>query len=342
MTSPLADNPFLRTTNLADARLGAQAIHCTDDFFADMNRMLQNHEPVWKEGIYDDNGKWMDGWESRRKRSLGHDHCTVRLALPGIIQGLNIDTRFFTGNYAPSVSLEACYLAEGDPNETTQWTPVLASVSLQGDQQHIYAVNDTQVYSHVRLHMYPDGGVARLRVYGKVVKDWQALAGQTIDLAAMQNGGRAIACSDEHFGRMENILAPGRGINMGDGWETARRRQPGFDWVIVALGVAGTVQSIDIDTAHFKGNFPDSCSIQGALVEGGSDDQLAAQSLYWQELLPSQKLSMDNIHHFKEQLNALGNITHVRLNIFPDGGVSRLRIYGQITQDELLRADDSR
>ena len=323
-------NPYARMTNLADARLGAEAIQSTDDFFADMNRMLQHHAPVWKEGVYDDNGKWMDGWESRRKRGPGHDHCTVRLALPGRIKGINIDTSYFTGNYAPSASLEACYVADGDPTDATQWQEILSSQSLQGDSQHIHAVDSDQVYSHVRLHMYPDGGIARLRVYGEVVKDWQQLAGQKIDLAAMENGGRALLCSDEHFGVMENILAPGRGINMGDGWETARRREPGFDWVIIALGVPGEVSEIEVDTAHFKGNFPDSCNIQGAYVEGGSDEQMAAQSLYWPEILPSQKLQMDHIHQFRDELTAQGPITHVRLNIFPDGGVSRLRIRGKV------------
>lgn len=324
-------NPYARMTNLADARLGAQAIHCTDDFFAPMERMLQHQEPVWKEGVYDDHGKWMDGWESRRKRELGHDHCTVCLALPGRIKGLNIDTRYFTGNYAPSVSLEACYVAKGDPTETTQWQVILDSVSLQGDSQHLHAVDDDNVYTHVRLHMYPDGGVARLRVYGEVVKDWQQMADQKIDLAAMENGGRALLCSDEHFGVMENILAPGRGINMGDGWETARRREPGFDWVIIALGTAGQVSEIEVDTAHFKGNFPDTCSIQGAYVDGGSDEQMAAQSLYWPELLPAQKLTMDHIHQFRDELVIQGPITHVRLNIFPDGGISRLRIRGKVS-----------
>ncbi len=323
-------NPYARMTNLADARLGAEAIHSTDDFFADMNRMLQHHAPVWKEGVYDDNGKWMDGWESRRKRGPGHDHCTVRLALPGRIKGINIDTSYFTGNYAPSASLEACYVADGDPTDATQWQEILSSQSLRGDSQHIHAVDNDQVFSHVRLHMYPDGGIARLRVYGEVVKDWQQLVGEEIDLAAMENGGRALLCSDEHFGVMENILAPGRGINMGDGWETARRREPGFDWVIIALGVPGEVSEIEVDTAHFKGNFPDSCNIQGAYVEGGSDEQMAAQSLYWPEILPSQKLQMDHIHQFRDQLTAQGPITHVRLNIFPDGGVSRLRIRGKV------------
>ena len=305
MTDQPSNNPYARMTNLADARLGAEAIHCTDDFFADMNRMLQSHDPVWKEGVYDDTGKWMDGWESRRKRQQGHDHCTVRLGLPGRIRGINFDTTYFTGNYAPSVSLEACYVAQGDPTDDTAWQPVQTALNLLGDSHHIQAVNCDQVFSHVRLHIYPDGGIARLRIYGEVVKDWTA---QTKD----------------------NILAPGRGINMGDGWETARRRIPGFDWVIVALGHGGTVSDIEVDTAHFKGNFPDSCSIQGAFVDGGSDEQMAAQSLYWPELLPSQKLGMDQIHHFSNEVQELGPITHVRLNIFPDGGVSRLRIKGRI------------
>lgn len=325
-----AANPFARMTNLADARLGAEAIHCTDDFFADMSRMLQTHDPVWKEGVYDDNGKWMDGWESRRKRQQGHDYCTVRLGLPGRIRGLNIDTSFFTGNYAPSVSLEACYLAAGDPTEHTQWQTVQAALNLQGDSHHIQTINCEAVFSHVRLHIFPDGGVARLRVYGEVVKDWAAQAHDLVDLAALGNGGRALLCSNEHFGTMENILAPGRGINMGDGWETARRRIPGFDWVIVALGHAGTVSEIEVDTAHFKGNFPDSCSIQAAFVEGGSDEQMAAQSLYWPELLPSQKLSQHQIHGYLNEVQDLGPVTHVRLNIFPDGGISRLRIKGRL------------
>jgi len=324
------NNPYARMTNLADARLGAEAIHCTDDFFADMNRMLQNHDPVWKEGVYDDTGKWMDGWESRRKRQQGHDHCTVRLGLPGRIRGLNIDTSFFTGNYAPSVSLEACYMEQGDPTDDTQWQEVQPALNLQGDSHHIQAINCDDVFTHVRLHMYPDGGVARLRIYGEVVKDWSAQTDDLVDLAAMGNGGRALLCSDEHFGTMDNILAPGRGINMGDGWETARRRIPGFDWVIIALGHAGTVSEIEVDTAHFKGNFPDSCSIQAAFVEGGSDEQMASQSLYWSELLPSQKMSMDHIHTYTNEVANLGPVTHVRLNIFPDGGVSRLRIKGQI------------
>ena len=318
--------------NLASRRLGSDVIFVTDDWFAEANRMLNPEPPVWKEGVYDDNGKWMDGWESRRKRQAGYDHAIVRLGVPGVIRAVDIDTTFFTGNYPPSASLQACFCAEGDPHSDSEWTEILPSVALQGDSQHLHELNSDQPWTHLRLNIYPDGGVARLRVYGVPYKDWSdQSADETVDLAAALNGGRALACNDQHFGHMSNLIQPGRGINMGDGWETARRRTPGFDWVILALGHKGTIEEVVIDTLHFKGNYPDRCSIQAACVEGGADEHMQAQSLYWQELLPSQKLEMHREHVFKEQLQALGPVTHVRVNIFPDGGISRVRLLGKIS-----------
>ncbi|OLQ73308.1 allantoicase [Photobacterium proteolyticum] len=320
---------FEQYVNLADEKIGAVAIYATDDFFADKSRLISSAQPVFKEDLYDDNGKWMDGWESRRKREEGYDYCIVRLGFAGTIKGLDIDTSFFTGNYPPSASVDACYSLDGDPTEATEWQEILPSQSLQGDSHHEHTVDNEQVFTHVRLNIYPDGGVARLRVYGLPSVDWDKTAADVeVDLAALENGGRALACSDEHFGKKANILRPGRGENMGDGWETARRRTPGNDWVIVALGHPGTVNKVAVDTAHFKGNFPDSCSIQAAYVQGGTDDQVATQSLFWRELLPSQKLAADSIHEFSDQVNDIGPITHVRLNIFPDGGISRLRLFG--------------
>lgn len=325
--------PFEKFVNLADERLGSKVISVTDEWFAAANRMLQPTPAVWKEGVFDDNGKWMDGWESRRKRFEGYDHAVIRLGVPGSIKGVDIDTSFFTGNFPPSASIDGCFVAEGDPNDDTQWTEVLASVELQGNSHHYHEINDDRPYTHLRLNIYPDGGVARLRVHGIPFRDWaQQNPNEQVDLAAALNGGRALACSDEHFGRMSNILNPGRGVNMGDGWETGRRRTPGNDWVIVALGHAGIVEQIVVDTLHFKGNYPESCSIQGAFVKGGTDSQIATQSLYWRELLPSQKLQMHNEHTFIEQIKELGPITHVRLNIFPDGGVSRLRLLGKVAK----------
>lgn len=325
--------PFEKFVNLADERLGSKVISVTDEWFAAASRMLQPTPAVWKEGVFDDNGKWMDGWESRRKRFEGYDHAVIRLGVPGSIKGVDIDTSFFTGNFPPSASLDGCFVAEGEPNDDTQWTEVLSSVELQGNSHHYHEISDERPYTHLRLNIYPDGGVARLRVYGIPFRDWaKQNPDEQVDLAAALNGGRALACSDEHFGRMSNILNPGRGVNMGDGWETGRRRTPGNDWVIVALGHAGIVEKIVVDTLHFKGNYPESCNIQAAFVKGGTDSQIATQSLYWRELLPSQKLQMHNEHTFIEQIKELGPITHVRLNIFPDGGVSRLRLFGKVAK----------
>lgn len=327
--------PFEKYLNLADARLGTRVISVTDDWFAAADRMLQPHEPEWKEGVYDDNGKWMDGWESRRKRFEGYDHAVIRLGVPGSIKGVDIDTRWFTGNYPPSASLEACFCAEGDPAADAAWTEVLPAIEMQGNSHHYHAIADDRPWTHLRLNIYPDGGVARLRVYGIPHRDWSAQADdEVLDLAAALNGGRALACNDEHYGRMSNILNPGRAASMADGWETARRRTPGNDWVIVALGHAGIVEEILVDTLHFKGNYPDSCQIQGAYVRGGTDGQIETQSLFWKELLPSQKLQMHQEHSFREQVRDLGAITHVRLNIFPDGGVSRLRLFGKVARGQ--------
>ncbi|GGK55060.1 allantoicase [Amphritea balenae] len=328
----MSTTTFLKHINLADARLGSKAIYVTDDWFAAVDRMLQPQAPVWKEGVFDDNGKWMDGWESRRKRFEGYDFTVIKLGVPGVIKGVDIDTSFFTGNFPPSASLEACFCPEGDPTDTAEWTELLSAVSLKGDSQHLHAINDDRPWTHIRFNIFPDGGVARLKVYGIPYLDWSEIGNdQEIDLVASLSGGRALACSDEHFGTMSNILNPGRGINMGDGWETARRRTPGNDWVIVALGHPGEISRIVVDTLHFKGNYPDSCSIQAAYVKGGTDEQIETQSLFWKELLPAQKLEMHQEHEFAEQINNIGPITHVRLNIFPDGGVSRLRLFGNIS-----------
>jgi len=325
--------PFEKYVNLADARLGTRAISVTDDWFADVNRLFQPTPAVWKEGVFDDNGKWMDGWESRRKRFEGYDHAVIRLGVPGQIKGVDIDTSHFTGNYPPSASLEACFVADGDPSDDTVWTEILPAVELQGNSHHYHEIAFDKPVSHLRFNIYPDGGVARLRVHGIPFRDWSSVGdNEQIDLAAALNGGRALACSDEHFGRMSNILNPNRGENMGDGWETARRRTPGNDWVIVALGHPGEIEHIVVDTLHFKGNYPDSCSIQAAYVKGGTDSQIETQSLFWRELLPSQKLSMHAEHEFSEQIAKLGPITHVRLNIFPDGCVSRLRLFGKVAK----------
>ena len=321
--------------NLASARLGAEAIYATDDFFADKQRMLHDADPVFIDDKFDDNGKWMDGWESRRKRVPGHDYCDVKLARSGFIHGVVIDTSHFTGNFPPEISLQACYCdtpKEAVPNKESEWTTLIEKTAVNGNDQKVFSVDDSQLYTHVRLHIYPDGGVARLRIYGEPQCNWDQVADdEQMDLGAALNGARAIACSDEHFGIMSNLLLPDKGINMGDGWETARRRGPGNDWVIIALGHSGKLNEITLDTAFFKGNYPDRCSIQAACLTE-TPENIDSLSEHWHELLPEQKLEMDREHHFNEQIQDIGTVSHIRLNIFPDGGVSRLRLRGVISK----------
>ena len=318
-----------RYRNLADSRLGAAALSASDDFFADKQRMLQPGEPEWRAGVYDDNGKWMDGWESRRRRDAGHDHCIVQLAVPGTLRLLEIDTRYFTGNYPPFASVEAARL-DGAPTARTAWQPLLPRVALGGDQRQFFPVESEEVWTHLKLNIYPDGGVARFRAYGNVFRDWgRAASSKALDLAAAINGGRALACNDEHYGSMHNLLLPGRGSSMADGWETRRRRTPGFDWVILALAHRGQLEAIEIDTAHFKGNFPHQVSINAALLPDLADADLTGECLYWPVLLEPQLLKADHLHRFRLGAKAAGPVSHLRVNIHPDGGLSRVRAFGK-------------
>jgi allantoicase len=322
-----------RYVNLADPRLGAEALDASDEFFAPKERMLNPEPAVFIPGKYDDHGKWMDGWETRRKRTTGYDWCIVKLARAGVIHGLDIDTSHFTGNFPPAASIEAARVAGGGaPDASTQWTEIAPSTTLKGNSHHYIEINDGQAYTHIRLNLYPDGGVARLRVYGQPQVEWADTgAGELVDLAAMGSGAYVVAANNEHFGAASNLLLPGRGVNMGDGWETRRRREPGNDWAIIALARHGTIKKIEVDTAHFKGNYPDRCSIQAASHAGGTDNSLVTQAMFWPVLLDEQKLQMDKQHFYEgPQIAALGPVTHVRLNIIPDGGVSRLRVWGLV------------
>ena len=323
------DNEFAwRYVNLADSRLGARAIDVSDEFFAPAERMLSPAPAQFLPGKYDDHGKWMDGWETRRMRGEGYDHCVVRLGLPGVIRGVDVDTSHFTGNYPPAISLDACR-SEDDPARDAQWKELLASTGLAGNAHHVLPVSDDRVWTHVRLNIYPDGGIARLRVYGEVRRDLAARDRATsIDLLAVTNGGRLAACSDQHYGTPLNIAFPGVGANMGEGWETHRRREPGNEWAIFALGHSGEIKRVEVDTTHFKGNYPDRCSLQGAMVRGGTDQSIVTQSMFWRVLLPEQKLQADQLHVFERDLAGLGPVSHVRFNVIPDGGVNRLRLFG--------------
>jgi allantoicase len=322
---------FANLTDLAAARLGGKVLYATDDFFAEKENLIAPTRGIFIADKYTDRGKWMDGWESRRKRTPGHDWAIIQLATSGKIKGFDIDTNFFLGNHPPHASIEAINLANADGItdwENLAWKEILPKSHLDAGSQNFYECESDEIFTHLRLHIYPDGGVARLRVYGEVFKNWDSVsADDQIDLAAAINGGQAIACNDMFFSAMGNLIMPNRGVNMGDGWETKRNRTPNNrDWVILKLAHRGIVEQIIVDTCHFKGNYPDSCSIEACVSE--TDDVVDANQ--WKMLLPQQKLSADHIHEYISELNDIGPVTHIRLNIFPDGGVSRLRILGKI------------
>jgi len=306
-------------------RLGSRVTYATDEFFGAKERIIGNTDPVFIDDKYDDHGKWMDGWESRRRREPGHDYCVIRLGVPGVIHGFDIDTTHFTGNYPPQASIEACVSDIDVPEEG--WVELISKTDLAGDSHHYLDARDDTTFTHVRLHIYPDGGVARLRVFGEVRANFTDVDGY-VDLVAVEHGGRPIACSDEHYGSVHNLTAPGRGANMGDGWETARRRGRGNDWVIFALGQSSEIERAEIDTAHFKGNYPDRVSLEAAMFD--SDDEASNDSPKWQTLLPEARLKMDQQHYFDEALEKIGPVSHVRMSIYPDGGVSRVRLFGQV------------
>ncbi len=316
--------------DLAQPRLGAGIVSCSDDFFAACERMLSPEQPCFIEGKFDDNGKWMDGWESRRRRHGGYDHAIIKLGCSGVIKGVDIDTRFFTGNFPPQASLEACSSAE--INDHSEWTTLVDKINLNGNQHHYIAIDSDQVWTHLRLNIFPDGGIARLRVYGVIHCDWEKRdKSASYDMIATVNGGLGLAWNDAHFGQVENLLSPGKGINMGDGWETRRRREAGNDWCVIALGHKAKIDSVLVDTAFFKGNYPDRCSIQAInFTENNLSQQQCVDSDQWPLLLDQQKLQMDAEHRFEKELKNIGAITHIRLNIFPDGGVSRLRLIGKL------------
>ena len=323
---------FAEFTDLAAERLGGKVLYATDDFFAEKENLIKPGRGIFIADKYTDRGKWMDGWESRRKRTPGHDWCVVQLATAGKIKGFDIDTHFFLGNHPPHASIEAAYIGPDVQvsdwgNARVDWVEILPKSPLDAGSRNFYACASEAVFTHLRLHIYPDGGVARLKVYGEVHKNWNEVApGQLVDLAAAVNGARAIHCNDMFFSDMSNLLIPGRGVNMGDGWETKRNRTPGNrDWVIVRLARPGHIQKIVVDTCHFKGNYPDRCSIEGCLSD--NDEEVLHGRVPWIELLPEQKLSADWEHVFESQIKNHDQISHIRLNIFPDGGVSRLRLW---------------
>ena len=342
---------FTELVDLAAERLGGAVLWATDDFFAEKENLLKPSEAVFLEGKYTDRGKWMDGWESRRKRTYAEssrtwpdeDFCIVRLGLSGIVRGVVVDTAHFKGNYPQACAIEGASFS-GHPDvpallsPDVRWTPILPRSELRGDSKNGFTIASKERFTHLRFHIYPDGGVARLRVHGEVDPGlgWMGRPErpQLVDLAAAEHGGLVVACNDMFFGSRHNLIMPGRGVNMGDGWETKRSRRAGPDWVVVRLAAEGTIERAVVDTLHFQGNAPDACALDvGRVTDADGHDPDGAREEGWRPLLGKTALQPHTAHVF-EGLGGTGDATHathVRLRIWPDGGVSRLRLFGVVS-----------
>lgn len=329
--------PFTHFPDLADRLLGAGVIAANDEFFAERENLLRAHPAEFDPEHFGHKGKIMDGWETRRRRGASadaphpveddHDWALLRLGAPGVIRGVVVDTAHFRGNYPQAVSIEATSAA-GTPSpeellaDDVKWTTVVPRTAIGGHAANGFEVTTEQRFTHVRLNMHPDGGVARLRVHGEVVPDpaWLAALG-TFDLVALENGGAVEDASDRFYSPAVNTIRPGRSQKMNDGWETRRRRDKGHDWIRYALAGRSTVRAVEIDTACLKGN---SAGWAALSAKDGEDGE-------WVELLPRTRLQPDTVHRLL--LDEAPAATHVRLDIYPDGGIARLRLHGSLTED---------
>jgi allantoicase len=330
--------PFTHLVNLADRRLGAGVIAANDEFFAERENMIEPKRAEFVPELFGHKGKIMDGWETRRRRGASaeephpvdddHDWALVRLGAPGVLHGIVVDTAHFRGNYPRAVSIEATSV-DGAPSpaellaDGAVWTTVVEKTAIGGHAANGFAVEAGRRFTHLRVNQHPDGGIARLRAYGEVVPDpaWLSALG-TFDLVALENGGAVEDASDRFYSPPDNTIQPGRSRQMDDGWETRRRRDRGNDWIRYALTAQARIRAAEIDTAFLKGNAAGWAALSGKDGERGE----------WRELLPRTRLQPDTVHRFLLDEDAPA-VTHVRLDIFPDGGIARLRLHGSPTAE---------
>ncbi|KAF3928550.1 Allantoicase [Orbilia brochopaga] len=338
--------------DLTSASLGGQIVAVNDEWFASASNLLTVAPPIRKPGYFVHTGAWYDGWETRRHNTEPEDWVIIKLGVnSGRIFGFEVDTAFFNGNHAPAVTVQGLFSPPSSlpPTPSSAWTTILPLQECGPSQRHVYLLPEptSEAYSHVKLNMIPDGGIARFRVFGQAVPVFPEDTNVVLDMAAVENGGLAVACSDQHFGRKDNLLLPGRGRDMGDGWETKRSREKGHsDWVIVKLGAPTKITSVTVDTAHFRGNYPQSVSLY-ALWHPDSSTPTPTDK--WTPLTDGIKCRADHEHHFTSAEGTLegpemggGSIegklaeaagikvySHVMMTIVPDGGVSRLKVYGR-------------
>lgn len=321
--------------DLAVRSFGGSVVWANDESFAQRENLVRPEPSTFAPATFSPKGQVYDGWETRRRRDTGpdrHDVALVRLGAAGVVRAVVVDTAHFTGNYPPEVSVEGAWVP-GHPSvadlHAADWEPLVARSAVKGDSENAFVVSSPRRCSHVRLRIYPDGGVARLRVHGEVVPDPAALmALDTVDLAALEHGARVVDCSNRFYGSPDRLIAPGLARSMGEGWETARRRDDGNDWVIVRLAAQGVIRVAELDTSWFLGNAPGAATLTAydENARPGGDGTPGAPPL---PLVARTALQPDTRHRFL--LADAPPATHVRLDIYPDGGMARLRLWGRPT-----------
>ncbi|CAN5269800.1 allantoicase [soil metagenome] len=331
---PGSSSHFLSLPDLAARASGGAVVWANDDLFAERENLIKSGAAEFRPATFGHKGQVYDGWETRRRRGAGPEACDsaiVRLGVPGIVRGVVVDTAWFTGNYPPQISVEAAhvtgYPAVDELVDSTQWVTLVERTSVNGDTRNPFKVNSTQRWTHVRLSIYPDGGVARFRVHGEGLLDPRFAEGMTLDLAALENGGRITACSNMFYSSPNNLLLPGTARNMGDGWETSRRRDTGNDWVQIHLASQGVINAAELDTSYFIGNAPGAARLSG---RDGTGE--------WFELLPTIELQPDTRHRFL--IDGDRPVTDARLDVYPDGGMARVRLFGALTETGLQNVRD--
>ena len=320
------------TIDLASPLIGTKVVKFSDQFFAPAKRILNPAPPVFKENVFDRHGKWMDGWETRRRRGGGdNDFIVIKLGKPGKIKIIDLDTSFFNGNQPEYAQVEGCFSKKNLLNKV-KWIKISQKIKIKPNNNNIFKSISTKTFNYIRLNIYPDGGVARLRLFGNIDLSFQKkISKKNIDLASIKNGSLAIACSDEHFGNSNNILLPGKSKNMGNGWETKRRRGKGYDWVIIKLGQIGIPNSFEINTHYFKGNYPEYFTIQAHNLEKSqSIKSIINNSKNWLSIIDKQKLKPNSSYKIKLNKKFYKKFNYIKLNIYPDGGISRFRVFGKI------------
>ena len=322
------DDDFTRLPDLASRALGGSVVFANDELFAERENLIKPGAAVYSTYTFGHKGQIYDGWETRRRREPGHDWALIRLGLPGIVRGVVVDTSFFKGNYPPEVSVEGCSF-DGYPSpqelDDADWVTVVPRSPVEGDAANSFAVELEQRVTHVRLCMYPDGGIARLRVHGDVVPDPRLLTRGAIDLAALANGATVTGCSNMFYSSPTNLIAPGQARLMGEGWETSRRRDNGNDWVEIHLAGPGSVRLAELDTSYFLGNAPGWASLRGYDARTGN---VPDGDTGWTEILPRTRLQPDTPHRLRIDVGK--EITDIRLDVYPDGGMARFRLFGEL------------